>query len=200
MQEREFINKLKRFYWGLKPEMKEWYRTFIFSIPGKTGDFIRKGYARRNFKSCGINVGIAHHVQIFNPQNFIVGDNVLIADFVQISAGGGVRFGNRVMIAPDVKIWSNNHRFDRIDIPIYEQGWTTDPVIIEDDVFVAMGAIILPGAHVGKGSIVSAGTVLGKKVIKPYSIVAGNPGRIIGSRIPEEAIGRRDDVAEDKER
>ena len=44
-----------------------------------------------------------------------------------------------------------------------------------------MGSIILPGANIGKGSIISAGAVFGKKLIKPYSIVAGNPARIIGA-------------------
>ena len=177
------IKKVKRIYWGLKPEIKEWYTTFIFLVPGKIGDFIRGIYAHRNFKRCGVNPGIANHVRIFNPQKFEVGDNIRIADYVQISAGGGVSFGNRVMIAPFVKIWSNNHRFDDLDIPIYDQGWTVDAVIIEDDVFIAMGSIILPGAHIGKGCIISAGTVIGKKEIKPYSIIAGNPGRVIGSRI-----------------
>lgn len=179
----DLIIKLKRFFWGINPEIKEWYLTFVFCIPGKLGVLIRGIYARNNFKRCGKNPGIAEHVKIFNPQKFEVGDNFRIADYVQISAGGGVSFGNRVMIAPFVKIWSNSHRFDDLDVPIYEQGWDTDPVIIEDDVFIAMGSIILPGAHIGKGCIISAGSVIGKKEIKPYSIVAGNPGRIIGSRI-----------------
>ena len=115
MQKDKLIYKLKRIYWEFIPEIKEWNQTFIFSIPGKIGVFIRKGYALKHFKSCGSNVGIAANIRIFNPQHLIVGNDVRIADFVQISAGGGIRFGNRVMIAPFVKIWSNKFQIVMIN-------------------------------------------------------------------------------------
>jgi len=181
----EQIYKLKRIYWGVVPEIKEWHRALTFAMPGKIGDLIRKRYASKRFGSCGKNLFLDSNVKIYNPQNLKVGDDVNISEYTQISAGGGVTFGNSIMVSPFVKIWSINHKFERIDIPILDQGWSLNPVVIEDDVWIAMGAIILPGVHIGKGSIISAGTVLGKKRIKPYSMVSGNPGRIIGSRVLE---------------
>ena len=184
VKEDKLILKLKRIYWGFIPEMKEWIRVFIFSIPGKTGEFIRGKYALKHFKNCGNNVKMYPHVRIYNPQNLKVGNRVVIADFVQISAAGGVKIGDRVLIGPFVKIWSINHNYKRIDTPIFDQGWTTNPVVIEDDVWIGMGTIILPGTYIGKGTIISAGSVLRKTSIRSYSIVAGNPGAIVRSRIP----------------
>ncbi len=52
------------------------------------------------------------------------------------------------------------------------------PVIIEDGAWITIGAIILPGVTVGKGSIVAAGAVVTEDV-PPYTIVGGNPARVI---------------------
>ena len=63
-----------------------------------------------------------------------------------------------------------------------EQGATQPKkIIIEDDVWLGSRVIVLPGVTIGKGSIIGAGTVLTKSV-PPYSIVAGNPGKIVRNR------------------
>ena len=63
-------------------------------------------------------------------------------------------------------------------------GITEDaPVVIEDDVWIGAGAIVLPGVTVGRGSIVAAGAVVTRS-IEPHTIVAGVPARQIG-QIPE---------------
>jgi virginiamycin A acetyltransferase len=49
----------------------------------------------------------------------------------------------------------------------------------------------MPGAHIGDGVVVSAGAVVGAKHIEPYSVVAGNPGRRIGSRFASSAVEDR---------
>ena len=51
-------------------------------------------------------------------------------------------------------------------------------IIIEEDAWIGAGTIILPGIHIGKGAIIGAGSVVTKDV-EPYTIVAGNPARII---------------------
>jgi tetrahydrodipicolinate N-succinyltransferase len=55
-----------------------------------------------------------------------------------------------------------------------------EKTVIEDDVFVGANAVVLPGTHIGKGSIIGAGAVV-SKTIPPYSVVAGNPARVIMS-------------------
>lgn len=58
------------------------------------------------------------------------------------------------------------------------EGDRKGPVIIEDDVWIAHGATVLPGVRVGHGSVVSAGSVVVTDV-PPHSIVIGNPGRAV---------------------
>jgi acetyltransferase-like isoleucine patch superfamily enzyme len=60
-------------------------------------------------------------------------------------------------------------------------------VIIEDDVWIGYGSIVLSGVKIGRGSIVAAGSVVTKD-IEPYSIVAGNPAKLIRKRFTEDEI------------
>ena len=56
-----------------------------------------------------------------------------------------------------------------------------DPIIIDDNVWIATNSTIMPGVHVGKGAVVAAGSVVTKNVL-PYSVVAGNPAKEIKKR------------------
>ena len=85
---------------------------------------------------------------------------------------------------------SENHRFDKFDIPIQNQGHDSKEiefnnnsysVVIEDDVWIGARVILLSGAHIGEGSVISAGSVVSNK-IPPYSIAVGNPARVIANR------------------
>ena len=82
----------------------------------------------------------------------------------------------------DVIIQSTNHLFDSRLTPMRLQGKTEDdPIVIGDDVWIGARAIILPGVHIGRGAIVSAGAVVTDDVPE-YAIVAGNPARVIKQR------------------
>ena len=62
-----------------------------------------------------------------------------------------------------------------------EQGLSCAPIIIEYDVWIGVIVTILPGVTVGEGAVIGAGAVVTKNV-KPFSIVAGVPAKIIGTR------------------
>lgn len=110
-----------------------------------------------------------------------IGDNSNIGPFSYIGCSGMIIIGNNVMISPRVSIYAENHNFFRTDIPMKQQGVTKEKVIIEDDCWIAANSIILAGVTVGKGSIISAGSVVTKDV-PPYSIVGGVPAKIIKKR------------------
>lgn len=61
------------------------------------------------------------------------------------------------------------------------------PVVIEDDVWIAMRASIMPGVRIGRGSVVGAGSIVTKDV-PPYSLVVGSPARVVGSVTPGKAL------------
>jgi acetyltransferase-like isoleucine patch superfamily enzyme len=55
------------------------------------------------------------------------------------------------------------------------------PIVVEDDVWIGAGSIILPGRRIGTGAIIGAGSVVSKDV-DPYTVVGGNPIRLISRR------------------
>lgn len=66
-------------------------------------------------------------------------------------------------------------------------GLSKGQVVVEDDVWIGAGAIILSGVRVGKGAVVGAGAVVAKD-IPPYSIAVGNPARVVKSRFSNDVI------------
>lgn len=110
-----------------------------------------------------------------------VGNNSSIGPYAYIGCSGYIEIGDNVMMSPRVSIYSENHNFSETTLPMIEQGVTRSFVKIEDDCWLAANSVILAGVTVGKGSVVAAGSIVTKDV-PPYSIVAGNPARIIKSR------------------
>ena len=86
------------------------------------------------------------------------------------------------MMGPNVYILAQNHRFDRLDIPMCQQGHTPKATtVIEDDVWIGRDVLMTPGRTIKTGSIIAGGCVLCKD-FPEYSIVGGNPSRLIKSR------------------
>ncbi len=110
-----------------------------------------------------------------------IGRDCSVNPYSALFGCGDLIIGDLVRIATHVVINPANHLFDDIDIPIDYQPLTNKGVIIEDDVWIGAGAIILEGCTIGKGSVIGAGTVVTKSV-EPYSVVVGVPGRIIRKR------------------
>lgn len=95
---------------------------------------------------------------------------------------GACEIGDYVMMGTDVVIITRNHSFDRTDIPMMQQGFEKErPVIIGNDVWICDRVVILPGVHIGDGSIIAAGAVVTHNV-PAYSIVAGVPAKVIKMR------------------
>lgn len=146
--------------------------------------FLRARYLSMRFGSMGNTVFIRECFSFSSPRNIIIGNNVYINHHVDLGADpSGIEIGNYVQIAPYVTIMSAMHEHERTDIPMYEQkGYKSARVVIEDDVWLGLRAIILPGVRIGKGSIVGAGAVVTKDVA-PYTVVGGVPARFIKSRL-----------------
>lgn len=96
--------------------------------------------------------------------------------------GGGIYIGSKVMIAPNNIVVAFSHGYHDLNTTMIDQPWFYEPIYIEDDVWIGANCTIMHGVRIGKGSIVSANSVVNKD-IKPYSIVRGVPARVIGSRL-----------------
>jgi acetyltransferase-like isoleucine patch superfamily enzyme len=101
-----------------------------------------------------------------------------------------ISLGNDILLAPSVAfIGRDDHRYDIPGISIWDSPrGDTSKTIVENDVWIGYGAIILSGVTIGTGSIVAAGAVVSNDV-PPYSIVGGNPARLIKSRFADEQRG-----------
>ena len=140
---------------------------------------IRAFICMRLFHKFGENVNIEPKVIFYNLHKSEIGNNSGIGMGSYI---GTVKIGNDVMMGPEVVILSLDHNYFDPSIPIRSQGVREDrPVVIEDDVWIGTRSIILPDVKIGKGSIIAAGSVVSKNV-EPYSIVAGNPAKVIKKR------------------
>jgi acetyltransferase-like isoleucine patch superfamily enzyme len=118
-------------------------------------------------------------VVIYEPGRLELGHTIDIGEFTHIRANGGVRIGDRVLIAARVTITSRTH-----PVPLPRAHVNEDSaIVIEDDVWLGAGAIVLPGVTIGRGAIVAAGAVVTKSV-EPFTVVAGVPARPIGT-IPQ---------------
>ena len=120
-------------------------------------------------------------IESFSCINNAVGD-VIIGDYTRVGLHntiiGPVSIGNHVNLAQGITVTALNHNFSDPDKRIDEQGVSTTPVTIGDDIWIGANAVILPGVSIGDHSVVAAGAVVTKDV-PPHSLVAGVPAKII---------------------
>src|SRR6185437_9532866 len=110
--------------------------------------------------------------------------NSNIGAYCYIGCAGLIRIGSNVLMSPRVSLYAENHNFSDPTRPMKEQGVTREPIVIEDDCWIASHSVVLAGVTIGRGSIVAAGSVVTKSM-PPYSIIAGVPARVIKSRAPD---------------
>ena len=120
-------------------------------------------------------------IESFACINNAVGD-VVIGDHTRVGLHntiiGPVTIGNHVNLAQGITVTALNHNFTDPNKRIDEQGISTTPVVIEDDIWIGANAVILPGVTIGHHSVVAAGAVVTKNV-PPHSLVAGVPAKVI---------------------
>ena len=114
----------------------------------------------------------------FNPR-IIIGDNCWIGIRNSFACINSIEIGNDVLFAGYVHLTDHSHGYEDKDKPITGQPLISKGgIVIEDQCWLGFGCEILSGVHIGKHSIVAARAVVTKDV-PPYSIVAGNPAKII---------------------
>ena len=139
---------------------------------------------------------IGEDVFIESPFHCSYGENIHIGDHVYLNVQctildcGEVHIGHHVMIGPMVQIYTPAHD---LQAEARVAGWeVARPIVIEDNVWIGGGAIILPGVRIGRNAVVGAGAVVRQRVPRD-SLVVGNPATVIRKisqqswHAPEEA-------------
>lgn len=137
----------------------------------------------------GTNIHCQFSTHFWSPhKHTVIGDNVGIGKECHFLCD--IEIGNKVLIASYVSFLnSDDHNYKIVGKAIWDSGRGDKyKIVIYDDVWIGQGVIILTPARIGRGSIVSAGSVVVKDV-PPYAIVGGVPARVISWRFtPEEII------------
>ena len=179
--------KLKQFVLRLmmhqvKTRPRWWLRQFCFL-------YVKRGKKSVIYRSVRKDIvpfnrfvlGERSVIEDYSIVNNAVGD-VVIGNRTRIGIGntviGPVQIGNDVNFAQNVTITGLNHNFQDVTIAISDQGISTHPVTIDDDVWIGANTVILPGINIGKHSVVAAGSIVTRSV-PSYSICAGNPAKVI---------------------
>jgi acetyltransferase-like isoleucine patch superfamily enzyme len=106
-----------------------------------------------------------------------VGEGTEIGDRTIINASQRVEIGERCSISWDCDISDTD--FHQVILSDGQRPPISEPVVIEDDVWVGSHCLILKGVTIGHHSVIAAGSVV-RRDVPPYSLVAGNPARHIG--------------------
>lgn len=142
---------------------------------------ISKLFWRHVLKSIGKNTQIMRGVEIIHPHRVSIGRDVYIGKNCAFYGYEEIFIGDNSLIARDTILLTRSHIFSQTDIPIRQQGYTSAPIIIADDVWIGARTTILPGVTIGRGSVIAAGSIVNKSVPE-FTIVGGVPAKIIRQR------------------
>jgi maltose O-acetyltransferase len=148
------------------------YRPYAMFFP-----WLRSKFVSLYLEKSGVKPRVKKGAEI--SPNASIGNYTELGTRCMIQAN--VSLGDDVIMGPDVKIYSRNHKFDRLDIPISKQGKNFYHTIIGNDVWLGANVIVTAGCKVGDHAIIGAGAVVTKD-IPAYAITGGVPAKIIKFR------------------
>lgn len=150
------------------------YNIFINKIPSHN---LRLAWLRLGGAKIGKGSTLWRHTEVIGMESLTIGEDTCIGWHCQIDARSGLTIGNHVTIASHVLIVGGGH-----DLEAPEFWSVSAPIRIDDYAWITSRAMILMGAYVGEGAVVSANCVVSKK-IEPYVIVAGQGAKPVGQRV-----------------
>ena len=97
-------------------------------------------------------------------KGLVIGDNSSIGPDAYVGCSGKIVIGKNVMFGPKCSLFAENHNFSDGNTTIKSQGVNQKGIVIEDNCWIGSNVIILDGVHIGKGSVIGAGTLVTKDI------------------------------------
>lgn len=161
--------------------LRVWLLYIYRNRSGKIALLIRYLVISTLAKNVGKNVVISPGVYFRHINNLSIGNNVSIHEMCYIDAEGEIVIGSDVSIAHRTSILSSNHGYRRTDIPIKYQEMEPAKTVINDNVWIGCGCVILAGNEIGTGCVIGANSTITKSV-PSNSIAVGSPAKVINKR------------------
>ena len=133
----------------------------------------------------GRNVNVYPSTRIYFPWNLTVGDWSAIGEEALVYNLGPITLGHKVTVSHRAHLCAGTHDYRRSDLPLLKP-----PIVVADQVWICADAFIGPGVTVGEGAVVGARAVVIKDV-EAWTVVAGNPARVIQKRTLSASCGER---------
>ena len=163
-----FWELIRPVFWGISPWLARRWRLGVLRYIAKMGG---------GMKILHNTVSFARKCRVDYPWRLSMGEQSSFADGAWAYCLDEITIGNRVCIGEDVRLLTGSHSLTSPSFDLI-----TKPITIKDNVWVATGAIVLPGVTIGEGAVVAAGSVVTKDV-EPWTVVGGNPAKFIKKRV-----------------
>jgi len=151
------------------PEIYRPYRAFF--------PWLRRICVSLFLEKCGKKITVKHNADI--SPHIEIGDYSELGTRCMIQSH--IKIGNNVIMGPDVKIYSRNHKYSSLIIPIQFQGKIQKYTKVGNDVWLGANVVILPGVEIGDHVIIGAGSIVTNN-IPDWAVAAGNPAKVIKLR------------------
>lgn len=178
---KKFLHRLMVHTYATRPRL--WVRLFVnpFFIKRGKGSIIKRKARLDLIPSKKFSIGYRTIIEDYTIINngmgdIIIGDRCAVTSRVKLV--GPVTLGNLVTIGSGAQITGLTHNFEDVTRPIKEQGVSANITVVEDDVWIGGNSVIIQGLRIGTHSIIASGSVVTRDV-PPYSVVAGNPAKVI---------------------
>ena len=161
---------------------------------------------KKKYLQFGTDLHVGKGTRLWAPKAILIGSHVYLGKQVHIEAN--CEIGDFCLIANRVSIIGrNDHDFTAVGFPMRYAPWIAskrfpsphidEKAVIDQDVWIGFGAVVLTGVTIGRGSVIAAGSVVTKD-IPPYSIAAGVPAKVVAQRFPDlQTIARHEAAIRD---